>query len=164
MAPGVRRAVWGVDARAAVSRVSTAWDRFDAGLAPRHFQTTLFAAFAALATFLATIGLFAILHDAVEARRREIGVRVALGASPRGVRALVLRQGLGLAVLGLALGLVVSLGLCSVMARFVFGIRSSDPATYAAVATLLLGVSVAASAVPAFAATRVPPAEALTGE
>ena len=164
VAQDIRSTVRRLDPQAAVSRVSSAADRYDAGLAPRHFQTVLFGVFAGLATLLAAIGLFAILHDAVEARRREIGIRLALGAAPSGVRALVLRQGLGLAAAGLALGLVASLAFSSVMASLVFGIEPSDPATLAAVSILLLVVSTVASAAPAFSATRVPPAETLTAD
>lgn len=164
LAAGVRRVVHSVDPQAAVSRVSTAWEGYDSRLAPRHFQTVMFAAFAAFAILLASVGLFAILHDAVLARRREFGIRLALGAAPVDVRALVMRQGLGLAGLGLVLGLAGTVALSSLMARLVYGIRSTDPGTLATVGLVLMAVSALASALPARAATRVAPAETLSSE
>lgn len=160
----VREAIRGHDPLAAVSRVGTAWERYDVGMAPRHFQTLMFSTFAALATLLAAIGLFAVLHDVVAARRREIGIRLALGAAPAGVRRMVLTSGIGLAIIGLAIGLGATWLLSGVLARLVYGIRSTDAVTMVAVTACLLVVALAASLLPALRATRVPPAETLSSE
>ena len=152
------------DADAAVSQVGLAADRYEVGLAPRRFQTLLFGVFAALATGLAAIGLFAILHDAVASRRREIGIRLALGASPAGVRDMVIRQGLGLSALGLGLGLVGVLATSSILEAFVYGVESTDIATLLGVSGVLGLVCCLASAIPALQATRVAPSETLGGE
>jgi putative ABC transport system permease protein len=164
VAPRVREAIREHDPLAAVSRVGTAWERYDVGMAPRHFQMLMFSTFAALATLLAAIGLFAVLHDVVAARRREIGIRLALGAAPAGVRRMVLTSGIGLAIVGLAIGLGATWLLSGVLARLVYGIRSTDAVTTLAVTACLLTVSLGASLLPALRATRVPPAETLSSE
>lgn len=162
--PTLRRLVRELDDGAAISYLGVAADRYDLGLAPRRTQTLLFGVFAALATLLAAIGLFAILHDAVASRRREIGIRIALGASPGGVRTLVLRRGMGLSGLGLLIGVAGATALSGVTSRLVYGVKTFDPTTLVGVTVLLAGVSLVASALPARQATRVSPAESLGSE
>ncbi|MGH7460955.1 MAG: FtsX-like permease family protein, partial [Longimicrobiales bacterium] len=94
----------------------------------------------------------------------EIGVRMALGATAGGVRAMVLRQGLTLAVAGVVLGLLAAVGLSSVIGAVLYGVKAIDPLTYAVVSTVLLGAAAAASWLPARRAAAVPPSIALRAE
>ena len=161
VAPWLRAVVREVDPNAAVSNVGPMWERYSFALAPRRFQMWLVGAFATLATLLASIGLFAILHESVAARRREIGVRVALGAAPADVRTMVVRQAVDLGGLGLAIGLMGLVSISGVSARLVYGIRPTDPATLVGVVAVVITVIGLASGVPAVRAMRVAPAEAL---
>jgi ABC-type antimicrobial peptide transport system permease subunit len=97
-------------------------------------------------------------------RTREIGIRIALGAVPREILGLVLGQGAGLAVAGVALGLAGALAASHLLARLLFEVRPTDPATYAGTALTLLGVAGLAALVPALRATRTDPVEALRSE
>jgi predicted permease len=164
LAPAVREIVRRHDPLAAVSGVGTAWERYGSGLAARRFQTLLFGLFAALATVLAAVGLFAVLHQAVAARRREIGIRLALGAAPAGLRRTVLGRGVALTLAGLGIGLGATVLLSGVTARLVYGVTSTDPLTLALVSVSLLAVATLASFVPAMQATRVSPSETLASE
>jgi predicted permease len=129
--------------------------------AQRQFQTWLLMAFAALALVLAAIGIYGVVHYAVAERTREIGVRVALGASPAAVLALVVREGMRMPLAGIAIGLVVSIALTRVLSHLLFNVGATDPVTFAAVGAVLAGVSAAACYVPARRAARVDPARAL---
>lgn len=160
----LRAVVSEVDGGATVSDVTTAWDRYTVGLAPRRFQTLLLEAFALLGTLLAATGLFAILHESVAVRRREIGIRIALGAAPDRVRAGVFGRGLMLTGIGLAVGLAVLFALSDLTSRFVFGVGSTDPMTFIVVTGLVLSVAGVAAFLPARAATRISPSEALAGD
>jgi len=124
----------------------------------------LFAAFAGFALLLAAIGTYGVLSYVVTQRRREIGIRMALGAE----RALVLRsvmgQGLQLACIGLVAGLIGALVLTRLLETLLFGVRPSDPATLVGVSALITAVAAAASLVPAIRATRVDPIMALRDE
>lgn len=164
VAPLVRTVVRQLDPGAAVSGVGRLSDRYRDGMAPRRFQTYMVGLLAAFATLLAAVGLFAILHDMVSARRREVGIRIALGAEPRRVLGMVLGSGLAMAMTGLVLGLGLALLLSGVTARFVYGIESTDPVSLATVAVLLLATALVASGLPAWRATAVSPTETLNDE
>lgn len=129
-------------------------------LTPR-FQARVLAAFAVLALALAMIGIYGVLAYGVAQRRQEIGVRVALGATARDVRGLVLRQTARLAIVGLALGVVASLAVTRVLSRFLFQITPTDPPTFVGVVLILGGVALAAAYLPARRASRVDPLVAL---
>lgn len=122
-----------------------------------RFGATMFVAFGALALALAGIGLYSMIAYGVAQRRREIGVRIALGASSSNIVRLVVRGGLRLVVLGVVLGGAVSLAAGKWIATLLFDETPSDPAIYASVAAILVGVSLVATAVPALAASRVDP-------
>jgi len=124
----------------------------------------LLTIFAGLALLLAMIGIYGVLAYFVTQHTREIGVRIALGAQRTNILALVLRRGMSLVVLGVAIGLAAAFGLTRLMAGIVFGVNVGDPLTYGFVALVLLTVAVLACVVPANRATRVDPLKALTYE
>jgi putative ABC transport system permease protein len=133
-------------------------------VANRRFALLLFEAFGITALMLAAIGSYSLLSGSVTERTREMGVRSALGASRLNILALVLRQGMTLAGLGIAIGLVGA-GIASrALVTLLFGITPLDSATYAGVATLLAIVSMIACAVPAWRAARVRPSVTLRFE
>jgi predicted lysophospholipase L1 biosynthesis ABC-type transport system permease subunit len=135
----------------------------DSAAQPR-FTWLLLTFFAAATLLLAGVGLYGVLAFAVARRTREIGVRMALGARPRSVRGLIVRQSLGLTALGLLAGAVVALEGARALDSMLFELRPHDASILAAVATLLLLVALLAAWVPARWATRIAPAEALRAE
>jgi ABC-type antimicrobial peptide transport system permease subunit len=125
---------------------------------------TLLTAFAVTAVLLAAVGLYGVLAFIVSNRRREIGVRIALGATAIDVIGDVLGDGLRLTGLGMAVGIVLALAVTRLMSALLFGISPTDAATFAGAATLLAVITVAASLVPALRASRVDPLTALRDE
>jgi putative ABC transport system permease protein len=161
LAAPLRSAVWDVDPNQPVSGVRPMGDVLDAELASRNTQLTLVGAFAALALVLAAAGLYGVLSYAVSQRTAEIGLRMALGAQRGNVVGSVLGSALRLAAVGLALGVVGALAATRLIATFLFGTASTDPATYAAVAAAIASITVVASYVPARRAASVDPMAAL---
>jgi putative ABC transport system permease protein len=157
LAGTVRRAVLELDPDQAVSGVRTMDELVESALAPRWFQLLMLAQLAALALTLATLGIYGAVATSVGERTRELGLRVALGAGPRAIRALVLGQGARLAIPGLAIGAAGALASTRLLARFLYGVRGEDPWTYAAVAALLVVVTLLACWLPARRATQVDP-------
>ena len=127
----------------------------------RRFQTSLLAAFAALALLLAAIGVYGVMAYTVAQRRREIGLRLALGAQPRDVVAMMLKKGLLMTVTGMAVGLLGAAGLSRLLTNLLFGVTARDGPTFAAVAALLLFVAGLAAYLPSRGAARVDPLVAL---
>ena len=127
----------------------------------RRLQTGLLTAFAALALTLAAVGIFGLVHYAVSERTREIGLRVALGATPRDVLRMVLGQGMRTPFIGIAIGLAAAAGLTRIMAHLLFGVGPTDLFTFAAVATVLTVVALAACYTAARRAAGVDPLQAL---
>jgi len=127
----------------------------------RRFFTTLMITFSTVAVVLAMVGLYGLIAYSVAQRRVEIGVRMSLGADRARVLRLILRQGLVLVGIGLAVGLIASLALSNVLAAQLYGVAPRDPLVLGAVAVVLLATGALASAVPALRATRVAPVEAL---
>ena len=164
MVEPVRRAVQEIAPNVPLSNVTNAWGRLDSTVATRRMQTWLLGLFSALAMLIAAIGLYALLQDFVVARRREIGIRIALGANPGKVRGLVLQEGVKLAAVGLAVGVLGAIAAAGVTASMLYEVRPSDPVTLSAVGVMLLAVAVLASWIPARYATHVPPVETLTSE
>jgi putative ABC transport system permease protein len=130
----------------------------------RRFNMLLLGLFAALALVLTTIGLYGSISYWVTQRTREIGIRMALGANRSEVLWLVLKQGMTLAVFGVAAGLVAAFGLTRLLSKMLFGIAPNDPATFAAVSLLLTLVAALACMIPARRAASVEPMQALRSE
>jgi predicted permease len=133
-------------------------------LAARKFSMEVVALFALTALLLAGLGIYGVISYVVSERTHEIGIRLALGASRRRILEMVVRQGLRLAIAGAAAGLVCSLAVSRAMGALLYGVRPSDPLTFAIVTLLLVAVALAACCVPARRAIRVEPAIALRGE
>jgi putative ABC transport system permease protein len=159
----IRRTVEGRPAMRLVA-ARTLEDQLSAALAPRSFHTSLILGFAAIALLLAMVGTYGVLSYAVSQRRREIGVRMALGAVPRDVRRLVLGDGLRLAVLGSAAGLAIGIGLGRVIQDRLYGVTPGDLTSLAISVLVLSAVALVASWAPARRAARVDPVDALRTE
>jgi putative ABC transport system permease protein len=160
----IRRAIWSVDKDQPVGAILTMDQQLSRSLTRRRFSVTLLTAFGVVAVGLAAIGLYGVLAFIVAQRRREIGVRMALGARPRDVIADVMGQGLRLAAIGVAAGIGLSLVLTRLLRSLLFGVSPMDALTFVSVATLLTIVAAAASLVPALRASRVDPLVALRDE
>jgi putative ABC transport system permease protein len=162
--PDVRRIVRELDAAVPIRNVATLDDVVSSAVAPARWSTTLLTVFATMALVMAVLGVFGVLSFLVTQRRREIGIRVALGASPSSVRRLVVRRGLGLAAAGLVIGGVGAMALTRFMSTLLFGVTPTDPMTFTLVALVLAAAALAASYFPARAATTVDPIIALRAE
>jgi putative ABC transport system permease protein len=164
LVPAVRSAVWSVDPDQAVVRVAAMEDLVAASAEDRRFALRLLAVFALAALVLAGVGIYGTLSGRVAERTREIGVRAALGASRRAIVALVLRRGLMLTALGIALGVLTSVAATRAIASLLYGVSRLDALTYLGVAVLLGAVALVAAGVPAWRAARVDPALPLRAE
>jgi putative ABC transport system permease protein len=164
MAASVRGVVQGIESGAAVSRLYTIGDLLRLSLAAQRFTALLFGIFAALALALAAIGTYGVISYWVARRTHEIGIRMALGAQRRDVMRLVIGQGALLVGIGILIGIGAALGLTRLMAGLLYGVKPTDPLTFAAVVILLLGVALAACYVPARHAMKVDPMVALRHE
>ena len=158
----VRQAVWSIDPQLAIALPRTIQDVMAAGVAEERFRMTLVAGFAVTAMLLAALGVYGLMAFATTQRTREFGVRLALGATPRGVLMTVMRDGLILAALGLVVGLAGALAAARAMRQMLFGISPFDPVTFGAMAAGLLAVAALASFVPARRAMNVDPAITLS--
>jgi putative ABC transport system permease protein len=164
LAGPIRAAVRELDPSLPIANVRRMTDVVAASMATPRLTGSLLTIFGGLALFLAAIGVSGVLSYLVSRRRREIGIRVALGASRASVLGLVVRRGLVTAAWGIAAGVLGGIVLTRLMAGMLYGVAPRDPATFAIVAALLLLIALLASAVPAFRAARVDPLEALRAE
>jgi putative ABC transport system permease protein len=164
LAPAVREAIWSVDKDQPVVRIATMDGLLAATAAERRFALIIFEAFALAALVLAAAGIYGVLAGSVAERTREIGVRAALGASRVDILALVVRQGMTLTGLGIAIGLAGAVAASETIRTMLFGVSRLDPVTYVGVIVLLAGVSAIACSVPAWRAVRVDPASTLRAE
>jgi ABC-type antimicrobial peptide transport system permease subunit len=133
-------------------------------VAKARFTTMAFGLFAALALLLATIGLYGVMASATQQRTREIGIRMALGASGRTVRGMILRDGLRVVGPAILIGAAVSAGLAGLLRSLVFGVSPTDPGTFVLVTALLAATAAAACWIPARRASSVDPVEAIRSE
>ncbi|HEX6629893.1 MAG TPA: FtsX-like permease family protein, partial [Gemmatimonadaceae bacterium] len=164
LAPAVRRLVSAADPAVALSHVQ-AMERVVADATGRpRFYLLLLGAFAALALALAAVGIYGVTSYGVSHRRREIGIRIALGASPWAVVGLLVAQGMVLVAAGAAAGVGGALLLTRLMAGLLYGVGAADPVTFVAVTALLGGVALVATAIPAARAARTDPLDALRAE
>ena len=161
MVSELRAAVRNLDPGQPIYNVNTIEALRSASTRNRRIAGTALTVFSAAAVFVACLGLYGLIAQSVRYRRREIGVRVALGAAPPLVMRLFLREGAILIVSGLVLGVGIALPVTRLMQKLVFDVSTTDPWTYLGVATLLLAVGVLTSAIPAWRAARINPVTAL---
>ena len=159
-----RAEVKAFDPNQAIWRSHTLEQLLGTSVAPRRFNMMLLAVFAGVALVLAAVGLYGVMSYAVSWRTQEIGIRMALGARRTDVLSLVVRQGMTMALLGLAIGLVGAFGLSRLLRGLLYGVSPTDPLTFAGVSIVLMVVSVLACLVPARRATKVDPIVALRTE
>jgi len=163
-AAALRTIIRDLDRNVIVERAEPLADQLSASMAQPRFATTLLVTFAMVALALASVGLYGVLSYAVSQRRRELGVRAALGAARGDLIALVVREGLLVTSIGLMLGLVGAAALTRVMQSLLFGVTPLDPVAFATAPVLLGPVACIACLLPANRAARTDPAEALRAE
>jgi predicted permease len=164
LASAVVSEIHAVDPDVVVYGIRTMQDRLYDSLARQRFSTTMLGAFAVFALLLAAIGLYGVMSHLVTQSTRDIGVLVALGARPGNIIRLVVQQGMGLAGVGIVVGLVGAVALTRVMTSLLFGVSTTDALTFGTVPALLAAVAFAATVIPAWRATRVDPMVALREE
>ena len=162
--PEVQAAIWAVNPNLPLAEVHRLDEILAESMARTSFTSVLPAIAAAVALGLGVVGIYGAISYVVSQRTREIGVRMALGADRGHVRRMVLWQGMILAGIGVAVGLVAAVGLTHLMSSLLFGVKPTDPVTFAAVAALLTSVALVASYLPALRASRIDPLEALRFE
>jgi predicted permease len=161
---GAREAIRSLDPDLPIAKVASLETVVDASMTQPRFTMLLFAAFGGLALVLAAVGIYGVISYAVAQRTREFGIRMALGAQPANVFGMVLGQGARIAGLGIFLGFIGAAAATRVMASLLFGVKATDPLTFAAVPAVLQGIALLACYVPARRATRVDPMIALRYE
>ena len=162
--PAVRAVVRSIDADQPIYRIQTVNEAIAGTVAPRRVAANVLTVFAAFALILAAVGIFAVVSFAVGARTREIGLRVALGADARQVRAMVIRQAMLPVVIGAVIGLGGAIATSRAMEGLLFGVSGTDPVTLVAVTAVFAIVAVVASYIPARRASSLDPVEALRVE
>jgi hypothetical protein len=160
----VSRAVWTVNPNLPLANVRTLQEIYDTSLARTSFALVMLSIAGAMALLLGVAGLYGVIAFAVSQRRREIGIRVALGARPGEVTRLFVMQGLRLASIGAAIGLALMLLAVRLMTSLLFGVSANDPLTYAGVAAGLIGAALLACYVPAARAAALNPIDALRAD
>jgi putative ABC transport system permease protein len=164
LARSIQQEVQALDRDVPVYRIKTLDQYLGVAVAQPKFSALLLSLFAGLALLLTAIGLYGVMAYAVVQRAQEIGIRIALGAQTGDVLKMVLRQGLKLTTLGLAIGLAAAYALTRYMQSLLFGVKATDPSTFAAIALLLIAVALMACWIPAKRATKVDPMVALRCE
>jgi putative ABC transport system permease protein len=163
-AAAIQRQIAALDNSVATGQVQTMNDRISRTLAYPHLRAIILTTFAGLALLLAAIGLYAVLSQSIAQRTQEFGVRMALGAQRSGLLKLVIREGMALTFAGLAIGLIITLGLTGLLGSLLYGVKATDPLTFTAVSLLLLSVALLATYIPARRASKVDPMVALRHE
>jgi putative ABC transport system permease protein len=164
IAPAVQREIRSLDPNQPVSDVRTMDQVLSEWVARSRFNTLLLGLFAGLATLLSAVGIFGVMNYSVALRTRELGLRLAIGAQPRQVLLLVLRQGLLLTVIGVVIGLAAAFALTRLLSGLLFGVAAVDVSTFTTISLLLVIVSLLACYLPARRAMRIDPLQALRYE
>jgi putative ABC transport system permease protein len=164
LAGTLRNTVQSLDNNLAVFNVATVPDMIATSMTTTTFQTFLLGVLAGLALLLASVGIYGVLSYVVTQRTNEIGIRLALGAGRGNVLWMIMRQGLVLTIIGIAAGLAGTFAAVSLLSSLLYGVKSTDPATFIAVSIVMGVVAMIACMVPAFRATRVDPMVALRYE
>ncbi|HXA66533.1 MAG TPA: FtsX-like permease family protein [Bryobacteraceae bacterium] len=158
------QAVWSVNASLSLASVRTMQDIYNRSLGRTSFTLVMLGLAGAMALVLGLVGIYGVISYAVSQRRREIGIRLALGAQPSELRRMFVRHGLVLAATGVAIGMGAAVALTGLMSSLLFGISPLDPMTYAAVPIVLIVAAMLASYLPARRVSAVDPVEALKAE
>ena len=164
VAAATRKIIHQVNPAATIPSIETMEQLLDAQLMQRRFETWLIGVFSAIALVLAALGVFAVMHYSVAAKRNEIGIRMAVGARAVDILKLVLSDGARVAFIGVMTGVVLAIWLTDAIRGMLFNVRSTDPATFTAAALALIAVALAASYAPAHRASRIDPMYALRHE
>jgi predicted permease len=164
MADDIRNAIWSLDSEQAITTVFTFEEAVSRALAAPRLLVVLLASFGLVGLALGAVGVYGILSAVVNERRREIVVRLPLGASPGRVQAMVVRRGLALTAIGVVLGLAGAAGLSTFLSTVLYGVKPVDPWTYAGMAGVLIATAAIASWLPARNAARTDPLESLRQE
>jgi predicted permease len=160
----VRQAVWSVNANLPVAEMRTMQEVYDQSLARTSFTLVMLAIAGGMALVIGIIGIYGVMSYTVSQRRREIGIRLALGAQARELKHMFVRSGLVLAAIGVSIGLCAAAGLTRLMTSLLFGISQLDPVVYAVVPLILVTAAAMASYLPARRAAAIDPMEALNTE
>ena len=164
LSEAVKREINAIDATLPLSQIRSMEELVARSVAPQRFNMLLIGLFAGLGVLLAAVGVYGVMSYSVAQRTNEIGIRIALGARSADIVRMVLKQGLGMTLIGVALGLLAAFALTRLMASLLFGVSATDPLTFVAVALLLGGIALFACFVPARRATKVDPMVALRYE
>jgi putative ABC transport system permease protein len=164
LAPAIRRSLMELDKDEPVDQLGSFDQILVSHMAEPRFQTQLMGAFALVALLLAIVGIYGVNAYAVEQRRNEIGLRMALGATPGQVLGEILKQGMRLTAIGIAIGLAGAVAIASLLKSVLVGVSATDPMTLGGVALLLALVAATACYIPARRATHIDPAIALRQE
>jgi putative ABC transport system permease protein len=163
LSAAIRQQVWQIDRDQPIADVATMESRMARTVAGPRLEVAMLGSFGAMAALLAAVGLYGVLSYSVSRRRREIGVRLALGATRAGVIGMVLKESFRLVSIGLACGLAAAVALTRVLKSLLFGVSETDPIVFVALAAFLAAVALLASLLPARRAANVDPMEALRG-